>query len=84
MQTQRMKAKEKMQQYQQMQRPSVSLERQDANPPPPGGAISNANPDSMLGSSAASALAGKVYSEHAKNPNPLESEALKSRTSHPG
>lgn len=84
-----MKAKEqsKMQPYQQMQqvqRQAAPLQRRDANRPPLGGIISDANSEGTLGSQVASPSAGKVYSEHVKNPIATVSEALKSTTSHSG
>lgn len=95
-QAQQSKAKEQQQlQMQQLQlMRQVQMQRRDPNHPPLGGPLNSISSEGMLGQSTASALAAKMYEDHLKHPNPIESEtsqplldarvALLKSTNHPG
>ncbi|XP_004296628.1 PREDICTED: transcriptional corepressor LEUNIG [Fragaria vesca subsp. vesca] len=90
---QQIKAKEQQMQQLQLMR-QAQLQRTPSNPPL-GGALNSLSSEGMLGQSASSALAAKMYEERMKHPNQIDSETsqplldaraalLKSTTNHPG
>ncbi|XP_072959288.1 transcriptional corepressor LEUNIG_HOMOLOG-like isoform X1 [Typha angustifolia] len=101
LEAQQMKAREQQQQLQMqqqlqlMQQRQAQLQRRDPNHPAHNSVINTINSDAILGSSAASLLAAKMYEERMKNPNSVDSDAspqlldasrmafLKSATNHP-
>ncbi|PKA53387.1 Transcriptional corepressor LEUNIG [Apostasia shenzhenica] len=98
--TQQLKAREQqqlqMQQLQFMQQRQAQLQRTNPNHPSLSGPMSAISSDGIMGGSAASVLAAKLYEERLKNTHSMDSEnspqlldpnrmaLLKSPTSHPG
>ncbi|WOL05174.1 transcriptional corepressor [Canna indica] len=85
-----------MQQLQLIQQRHAQLQRNNPSHPSLTSSINAVNPDGVLGPSAASILAAKMYEERLKLPHPMDSETssqlldasrialLKSATNHPG